>query len=227
MTKIITLTAAMSLSTSVEGAIDLIAHRLQGVRGPETLDQLHLGAFQGQLPAADSCLDCFLRLELSPIANAPVGGDGKVALGAALGPEGETAEALRRAVATTMTGSYLTMLGLEDPVGSDFVEGRDSEQLWRFWIDHMRSTATLAFGVPGKFAGSVRREGGAQLESEIKRIGLAPGLLRRRAASERCGLIAVFGLLLRLGQTKGCDDATFERSQATEKAQTWPFCADI
>jgi hypothetical protein len=215
----------MPLSTSVDSAIGVISHHFQGVRGEEARSQLRSRDYQDQLSAAESCLDCFLNLELDPAATAPVGGDGKVALGAALAPNDERVGALRDAVSVTMTGSYLTMMGLEDPVGSDFVPGRDSEQLWRFWIDHMRGTATLAFGVPGDFVGSVRREGATYLEGEIKRIGLMPGLLRRRRVSDRCGLIAVFGLLLRLGQTDGCDDDAFERSQSTAKLRDWPFCA--
>ena len=217
----------MHLGVSMDSAIDAISHRFQGGRGAQALTELRSGLFHEQLLIADPCLDCFLRLELDAAASAPVGGDGKAALGAGLGTTGETAELVRQAVARTITGSYLTMLALEDPVGSGFVAGRDSEQLWRFWIDHMRGTSTLAFGVPGEFVGSVRREGGSLLESEIKRIGLMPGRLRRRGVSDRCGLIAVFGLLLRLGQTDGCDTATFERSQATEKAHEWPFCAGV
>jgi hypothetical protein len=215
----------MSLSESVDRATDAISHRFQGERGAEALTQLRSGEHQAQLLAADRCLDCFLTLELDPAAKLPVGGDGKVALGAALAPDEEHAQTLRDTVTVTMTGSYLTMMGLEDPVGSDFVAGRDSEQLWRFWIDHMRGTASLAFGVPAEFVGSVRREGGRQLESEIRRIGLMPRLVRRRGISGRCGLIAVFGLLLRLGQTDGCDDKIFDSSQATEKLREWPFCA--
>ena len=217
----------MPLSTSVDSTIDTIAHRFQGDRGAEAVAQLRsTGAYQDQLLVADPCLDRFLDLELDPAAPAPVGGEGRVALGTVLRPDDERAEALRDSLAVTMTGSYLTMIGIEQPVGSEFVKGRGSEELWRFWIDHMRSTATLAFGVPGKLVGSVRTEGGALLESEIKRLGLMPGPLRRRGISGRCGSIAVYGLVLRLGQTALCDDASFDEAQNTEKVQDWPFRAN-
>jgi hypothetical protein len=215
----------MSLTDNVDAATELIERRFQSQHGPERLAYLRSHAYFNQLPPADACLSCFLTYELDPTAVEPVGGDGKASLGTLVGPQEDLAEPLRRVVATTVTSSYLTMLSIEDPPGSNWVSDRNAESLWRFWVDHLRSVATVAFGIPAEFAGSVGREGGAQLESEIERLGLKPGFFRRRAISQRCSEISKFGLLLRLGQTTGCSDTEFERSQTSTKAETWPFAA--
>jgi hypothetical protein len=142
-----------------------------------------------------------------------VDGDGRASLAQMVKPPADLAGPLRVAVASTMTASYLTMMSLEDPVGGDWVAGRDAERLWNFWIGNMRETATVAFGLPGRFVDSVERDGGAGLETEIKRLGLMPGLLKRRGVSERCAQLSRLGLMLRLGQTTACTDEEFDAAQ--------------
>jgi hypothetical protein len=104
-----------------------------------------------------------------------------------------------------------------------FVEERATEALWRWWLDNMRSTAPLAFGPAGGVAPAVRIEGGERLESAIDELGLRPPLTRRRGLGRRCGEIAMFGLLLRFGQTDLLEDRRFEESQSTNKIRIWPF----
>jgi hypothetical protein len=213
----------MSVTESVDPAIELIEHRFQGRSGPDGLAYLRSHAFFNQLAPADACLSCFLGYELDSASVEPVGDDGEGSLGALVRPQDELVEPLRRAVANTITASYLTMMSIEDPPGSDWLADRDAQSLWRFCVAHLRSTATVALGIPAEFVGSVGKEGGGELKSEIERLGLKPGFRRRRALSERCFEISKFGLLLRLGQTTGCSDAEFERSQTSPKAETWPF----
>jgi hypothetical protein len=213
----------VTLTTHIDSAIELIEHRFHGDRGPESLAYLRSHAYFNQLPAADACLDRFLDYELHPGAAGTLGGDGKGALGDLIQPLDDLVEPLRNAVATTICSSYLRMMSLEDPVGGDWVPERAAERLWNFWISHLRDTATVAFGLPGRFVASVGREGGAGLEAEIKRLGLLPGLLKRRGVSDRCVQLSKFGLMLRLGQTTGCSKAEFDAAQAGETARTWPF----
>jgi hypothetical protein len=213
----------MSVTENVDPAIELIEGRYQHGRGPDGLAYLRSHAFFNQLPPADACLNRFLTYELDPAADEPVGGDGRASVGAIVGPQDELAEPLRRAAAVTVTSSYLAMMLIEDPPGSSWVPNRDAEPLWTFWIDHLGSTATVAFAIPDDLVRSVEREGGAYLEAEIARFGLKPGFRRRRALSHRCFEISRFGLLLRLGQTTGCSDPEFERSQTTAGAERWPL----
>jgi hypothetical protein len=204
----------MSLTVHVDPAIELIEHRFRNGPGPAGLAYLRSHAFFNQLAPADACLDSFLTYELDPRARRRVGGNGDASLAAILGPDDEFAVPLRRAVATVIASGYLTMLSMEDPPGSDWVPQRDPESLWRFWVSHLRPTATVALGIPVELAASVGRDGGGHLEAEISRLGLKPGFLRRRAVAHRCSEIAKFGLLLRVGQTPACSDAEFERSKA-------------
>jgi hypothetical protein len=212
----------MLLTARVDPAIDLIEHRFQDDRGPESLRYLRSHAYFNQLPAADACLDRFLDYELDPTV-AAVDGNGNASLGEMIKPHGDLAGPLRVAAATTITASYLAMMSLEDPVGGDWVPGRDAERLWSFWIRHLRDTATVAFGLPGRFVTSVGREGGAGLEAEIKRLRLMPGLLKRRGVSDRCAQLSRFGLILRLGQTTACSKAEFDAAQAGDEVGNWPL----
>jgi hypothetical protein len=207
----------MSLTAHVDPAIELIEHRFRNGPGPDGLAYLRSHAFFNQLAPVDACLDSFLTYELDPSAARPVGGD--ASLGAIVGPQDEFALPLRRAVATVIASGYLTMLSTEDPPGSDWVPNRDAESLWRFWAGHLRPTATLALGIPAELADSVGRDGAGHLEAEIARLGLRPGLFRRRALSNRCSEIGKFGLVLRTGQTTACDDAEFERSQVADQGE--------
>lgn len=213
----------MSLTAHVDPAIDLIEDRLNGERGPESVAYLRSHAYFNQLPAADACLERFLDYELHPRGRAVVGGEGGAPLGALVRPSDDLAEPLRRAIATTICASYLTMMSLEDPVGGDWVRGREAERLWDFWVSHLRDTATVAFGLPDRFVASAGREGGGHLEAEIKRLGLMPGLLKRRGVVERCFQLSRSGLMLRLGQTTTCSDAEFDAGQASPAAEIWPF----
>ena len=213
----------MALTTHIDPAIELIEHRLHDDRGPESLAYLRSHAYFNQLPAADACLDCLLEFELYPGGVGAVAGVGRAAMGDLIEPPDDLAEPLRRAVATTITSSYLAMMSLEEPVGGDWVPDRDPERLWSFWISHLRETATVAFGLPRRFVTSVGREGGAGLEAEIKRLGLMPGFLKRRGVSERCFQLSRYGLMLRLGQTTACSKAEFDGAQAADEAGTWPF----
>ena len=215
----------MSVTENVDPAIELIEGRYQNGREPDGLAYLRSHAFFNQLAPADACLDCFLAYELDPAADEPVGGDGKSSLGAIVGPQEEFVEPLHRAVAITVTSSYLTMMSIEDPPGSSWVPRRDAESLWSFWVDHLRSAAPIAFALPGEFVRTVGRDGRSYLEAEIARMGLTPGFRRRRALSHRCSEISKFGLLLRLGQTTACSDAEFQRSQTSRRAERWPFMA--
>jgi hypothetical protein len=211
----------MSLTEHVDPAIELIEPRFRDQPGPE-LTYLRSHAFFNQLAPADACLSSFLAYELDPGAAGPVGG-GRAWLGAILGRQEELAEPLRRAVAVAVTSSYLAMMTTEDPPGSDWTAERDAESLWRFWIGHLRPAGILAFGIPARFVRSAEQEGGRYLESEIKRLGLQPGLLRRRALSARCNELSRFGLLLRLGQTNRRSEAEPEWTQAAGEA--WPLHA--
>jgi hypothetical protein len=186
-----------TLIDNVDPAIEVIAHRY----GPDGLAYLQSHAYFNQLGPADACLDSFAEYELDP-----AGG-----LGRLLGPHDEVGEPLRRAVATTVTASYLAMLMTEDPPGSGWVPGRDAESLWTFWMGHLAPAAMPAFSIPEQFADAVRSEGGAHLESEIKRLGLWPGFFARKPLVQRCAEISRFGLVLRVGQTEACSDAEFGR----------------
>jgi hypothetical protein len=208
----------MSLTAHVDPAIELIERRFRNGPGANDLAYLRSHAYFNQLSPGDACLDSFLTYELDSSADRPLGGNGDASLGAIVGPDDEFAVPMRRAVATVIASGYLTMLSTEDPPGSDWVPDRDAESLWRFWVSHLGPTATLALGIPAELAKSVGRDGGAHLEAEIARLGLKPGLFRRRVLSHRCSELARFGLLLRVGQTTACSDAEFERSQVADPA---------
>lgn len=208
----------MSLTAHVDPAIELIEHRFRNGPGATGLAYLRSHAYFNQLSPADACLDSFLTYELDPPAVRSLGGD-DASLGAIVGPDDEFAVPLRRAVAAVITSGYLTMLSIEDPPGSDWVSNRDAESLWRFWVSHLRPTATVALGIRAELAESVGRDGGAHLEAEIARLGLKPGLLRRRALSRRCSELAKFGLVLRVGHTTACSDAEFERPQVADQGE--------
>ncbi len=212
----------MSLTAFVDPAIDLIEDRLEGDRGPESAAYLRSHAYFNQLPAADACLERFLDYELDPGTGGAAGGDGRP-LGELIPLPDDLYEPLRRAVGTTICASYLAMMSLEDPVGGDWVPERGAEQLWAFWISHLRETATVAFGLPARFVASVSREGGSGLEAEIKRLGLMPGFLRRRGVSRRCAELSRSGLMLRLGQTTACSEAEFEAAQGAGLTRAWPL----
>jgi len=202
----------VSLTEHVDPAIELIEHGFRDFPGgPAALAYLRSHAYFNQLPPADACLGSLLDYELDPESSRPVGGSGK-SLAAIVGPHNEVAEPLRRAVATTITASYLAMLSTEDPPGSDWVPGRDAESLWRFWVDHLGPAATLVFGIPDRFGTSVTRDGSGYLEAEVKRLGLGPGFLQRKTLSQRCAELSRFGLVLRAGQTTACSDAEFGRA---------------
>ena len=202
----------MSLTDSVDPAIELIEHRFGNGNGPEGLAYLQSHAYFNQLAPADDCLRSFVTYELDPAGAGPVGGAGR-ALGELIGPHDEVMVPLHRAVAATVTASYLAMLMTEDPPGSSWVPGRDAESLWTFWMGHLAPAAMPAFAIGERFADTACREGGAHLESEIKRLGLWPGFFQRKSLSQRCSEISRFGLLLRAGQTTVCSNAEFERSQ--------------
>jgi hypothetical protein len=202
----------VTLTDSVDPAIGLIEHRFGNGNGPEGLAYLRSHAYFNQLVPADECLRSFVTYELDPAGAGPVGGAGR-ALGKLVGPHDEVSVPLRQAVAATVTASYLALLMTEDPPGSSWVPGRDAESLWTFWMSHLSPAAMPAFAIPERFADSVRREGGAHLESEIKRLGLWPGFFQRKPLVQRCSEISRFGLLLRAGQTTVCSDAEFARSQ--------------
>jgi hypothetical protein len=203
----------MSLTAQVDRAIELIEHRYRNAPGASDLAYLRSHAYFNQLSPADACLDALITYELDPSSVQPFGGNGDASLGTIVGRDDEFAVPLRRAVAVVIASGYLMMLSIEDPPGSAWVPNRDAEALWRFWVSHLRPTATLALGVPTELAESVGRDGGAHLVAEINRLGLKPGLFRRRVLAHRCSQLARFGLLLRVGQTTACSDAEFERSQ--------------
>jgi hypothetical protein len=190
-----------SLIESVDPAIELIGHRYRNGSGPDGLAYLQSHAYFNQLAPADECLRSFVAHELDP-------GGG---LGGILGVHDAVSVPLQRAVATTVTSSYLAMLMTEDPPGSGWVPGRDGEALWAFWMSHLAPAAMPAFAIPERFADSVCREGGAHLEAELKRLGLWPGFFQRKAVAHRCTELARFGLILRIAQTDACSDAEFER----------------
>src|SRR5688572_6779891 len=144
----------MSLTAHVDPAIDLIARRFRNAPGSRGLAYLHSHAFFNQLAPADACLDSFLTYELDPSAGRPDEADGDDSLGTILGPHDEFTVPLRRAVAIVVASGYLTMLSIEDPPGFDWVKSRDSESLWRFWVSHLRPSATVALGIPAGFADS-------------------------------------------------------------------------
>ena len=191
----------VSVTETVDPAIELIEHRFRGERGPDELAYLRSHAFFNQLAPADACVRSFVEHELDPDVSWSAGGEAGTSLGMLLGPPGDVADPLRRAVATTLTSSYLTAMSAEDPPGSEWVPGRDAEALWEFWVGHLRPSAVLALDIPDDFLSSVRRDGGRLLEAEIRRLGLAPGFFRRRTVSQRCADISGFGVLLRVGQT--------------------------
>ncbi|MFL5870945.1 MAG: hypothetical protein ACJ75R_07670 [Solirubrobacterales bacterium] len=209
----------MSLTAHVDPAIELLEHRFRSRLGASDLAYLRSHAYFNQLSPADACLDSLLTYELDPSAGAPLGVNGGASLGAIVGVAGEFAVPVRRALAAVIASGYLTMLSSEDPPGSDWVPNRDAEALWRFWVRHLSPTSALALGIPPELAESVGRDGGAYLEAEIARLGLKPGLFRRRALSHRCAELAKFGLLLRVGQTTACSDAEFERSQSVDQEE--------
>jgi hypothetical protein len=198
----------MSLTEHVDPAIALIEQRLQAA------EAAYLGshAYFNQLTPADACLGSFLAHELDPAASRSVGGASQ-SLAALLGADDEFTTPLRRAVATVVTAGYLTMLTTEDPPGSDWVRDRDPESLWRFWASHLKPSSIPALGIPDRLADLVGRDGGRYLEAEIARLGLRPGLLRRRVVSQRCSELARSGLVLRVGQTAHCSDAEFARTR--------------
>ena len=207
----------MSLTAHVDPAIELIEHRFRDGPGANHLAYLRSHAYFNQLSPADACLDSFLTYELDSSTARPLGGGGDASLGAILGSADEFALPIRRALATVMAAGYLATLSIEDPPGSDWVPSRDAESLWRFWVSHLRPSATLALDIPAELAESVGRDGGAYLMGEIARLGLKPGLFRRRALTNRCSQLARFGVVLRAGQTTACSDAEFERSQAADQ----------
>jgi hypothetical protein len=212
----------MSLTAHVDPAIELIEQRFRSRPEANDLAYLRSHAYFNQLSPADACLDSFLSYELDPSADPLLGGNGDAALGAIVGPADECAVPLRRAVAAAIASGYLTMLSIEDPPGSDWVPSRDAKSLWRFWVSHLRPTAALALGIPAELAESVGRDGGAHVEAEIARLGLKPGLFRRRALTHRCSELAKFGLVLRVGQTTAYSDAEFERFQVAEEGELAP-----
>jgi hypothetical protein len=191
----------MSLTEHVDPAIELIEHRLRNGREPRGLTYLRSHAYFNQLAPADACLDSFLDYELDPKAAGPLGGRGQAPLGRMVDATGEFAAPLRRAVATVISSGYLAMLSTEDPPGSAWVPDRDAASLWRFWVGHLRPSAIPALDIPADLAASVGRAGGAHLAAELARLGLRPGVFRRRALTQRCSELGRFGLLLRAGQT--------------------------
>lgn len=209
------------LTDAVEEATDRIAHRMQGPTGADALARLRKAGFGHELVSADTCAARFLELELDPQAEEPVGGEGRAALGAFLRLEGDDRDELGKSVAVALGMSYLTMLTIEGD--NEHLDARTAPELWAWWIDHMRPTATLAYGLPGDFVASDRSEGRDFLLAEIKRLGLMPGALRRRGLSDRLWMIAGAGTLLRLGQTSAVPDGDIVTSQASGKTEIWPL----
>src|SRR5689334_761942 len=143
----------MALIENVDPAIELIEGRFEGERGATELAYLRSHAYFNQLAPADACVGALVDDELQGL------------LGAIIDVPDDRTVALRTAVATTITASYLTMMSTEDPPGSDWTPDRDADSLWRFWNDHLGPGAILAFGLPARFADSVARDGGRRLEA--------------------------------------------------------------
>lgn len=206
----------------IDQALRLTDHRFQGTRGDEARAVLASGDYRTELEPADACVESFLFYELQPGAAEPVGGHGKASLGPLLRDAGDS-QAVREAVAVTVGMGYLTWLAVESGMDSEFRPDRGSQQLWDWWVSLLRPTVMSRYALPTDFVLSCRAEGSEYLLGELGQQKVLPGRLRRGPVKARCELIAVLGIVLRLGQTNEVDDKDFEEPQGGEMASTWPF----
>ncbi len=204
--------SAMTLEAALQHAADVLEPRWE--RGDQAAATVRNTDFGDQLATADACLSRFLDRELDPGACEPVGGYGKASLGSLLTSKGDELPAeARDAAATGVAIGYASIFLVEPQVGTEFRPDRSPEDVWAYWIDMLRPTAPLAAGVPADFVGRVRVMAADHLGEEFGRLGLRPGVLKRRALTERTGLLGISGMTLRLAQTDAVSDSELEEAR--------------